>query len=345
MRHLPLLAWSLPVSLTGLVEGLLRSSRVLTVILAAQVVQLASDPATLVRGLRGLGVPRFLAFGIDLVLDALGPRAAGRKRGRRRGKRGRPGGRRRDAGDGDGGVDYRGLLRGDLGVVGERIGGLLRDAAGRARTLGLPPDLARDVAVLVGLVVLAMSLRFLRVVPGLPVAPGHKGILLIPLYLLSWKLTRSRWGATRYGLLLGVTSFALGMGKFGPFDILRHLTPGVFVDLAMPVATRLRRRPGALTWAFVGMGAAATRISTLAAIAVLVGAPAVFYAVLVPTVVAHLVFGFASGFVTRALLGLVEGWERDLDEGSEDPAEARGASSASPSAGAAGAVDTSGEGR
>ena len=168
----------------------------------------------------------------------------------------------------------------------------------RAEAYGLRPEALSDLAVITGLAVLSMTLRFLKVMPGLPVAPGHKSIILLPLYIVAYDLTVSRWGATQLGVVIGVTSFLMGEGKFGVFEIFRHITPGLFVDLVMPVARALVREPGAVTYALLGTGAAVTRVSTLLLVAYFVEAPSVFYAFLVPMVISNTVFGFLSGFVT-----------------------------------------------
>ncbi|MFQ5458910.1 MAG: energy-coupling factor transporter transmembrane component T family protein [Myxococcota bacterium] len=306
--QLALWDWTVPVNLTGVGIGLLRASRIVTIILAAQVVQRSGDGAGIVAGLRRLHAPPFLAYGLDLVLAALGgPEAARGGRRKRQGK------------SGESGFSFRRLLRGDVGLVGEKIQLLLAQTRARAGSYALAPAARSDLVMVGALAILAMSLRLLKVMPGLPVAPGHKGIVLIPLYICAATLTRARWGGTRYGLVVGVTSFLLGMGKFGPFDILRHLAPGVFVDLVTPIAGRVFRNPGALVYGLIGVGAAATRITALAAAAVVVEAPPAFYAFLAPMVVAHMSFGFLSGAVTVQLLK----WLRRLPEAdlsAEEPA-------------------------
>jgi len=164
-----------------------------------------------------------------------------------------------------------------------------------------------DLAVVVGLSVLAMTLRLLKFMPGIPVAPGHKGIIVIPLYIFAHTLTTSRWGASQFGLIVGITSFLMGMGgKFGPFDILRHVAPGLFVDLVMPLVTAVFKKPNVLVYGLVGMGAAVTRITTLIAVAAFVEAPPTFYVLLLPMVIANVVFGLLSGLVTFHLMKFVD---------------------------------------
>lgn len=289
----PLLAWEVSVNLSGVGRGLLFASRIVTVIYASQVVQRTGDGMGLVRGLRGWFVPVSVAYSLDLVLTLLG--TAGPRHGAGEG--------RRRKGEGGGTVEtLRRVLRGDVGFLVDLMQRNIARAKERAEGYGLKPEAVTDLAVIAGLGLLSMTLRFLKVMPGLPVAPGHKGIILLPLYIVAYDLTTSRWGATKLGVVIGVTSFLMGEGRFGIFEIFRHITPGLFVDLVMPAVRRLAREPGALLYALVGTGAAVTRLSTLLLVASFVQAPAIFYAFLLPMAIANTVFGFLSGFVTFHLM-------------------------------------------
>jgi hypothetical protein len=291
----------LPVNLTGIATGLLLSSRIVTLILASQLIQQTGSRTAIVDGLRALHVPAYLAYSLDLVLGALGPeereRGQGRGRGRNKGRR-----------DGSASaIVIKRLLRGDVGVLADMIEKQISQARARGAVYNLAPAVLNDLAVVVGLSVLAMTLRFLKVMPGIPVAPGHKGIILIPLYIFASALTASRWGASQFGLIVGITSFLMGMGgKFGPFDILRHIAPGFFVDLVMPFVTAVFKKPNVLVYGIVGMGAAVTRITALIAVAAFVEAPPTFYVLLLPMVIANVVFGLLSGFVTFHLMKFVD---------------------------------------
>ncbi|MFQ5415844.1 MAG: CbiQ family ECF transporter T component [Myxococcota bacterium] len=287
----------LPINLTGIGIGLLRSSRIVTIILASQIVQRSGEGKALVEGLRALRAPDFLAYGLDLVLDTLGPRRGGGGRGRRRKQE-----RRQEEEDGDSGFGFRRLLRGDTSALSELVQRRLAETQTRAADFGLAADVQRDLVAVGGLAVVAMSLRFLKLMPGLPIAPGHKGIVLIPLYICAHTLTAARFGATRFGLVVGVMGFLTGMGKFGPFDILRHAAPGLFVDLVMPLAVRISHKPNVLVYGLVGVGAAAMRVASLVVAALVVEAPAAFYALLLPMTIAQMTFGMLSGFVTVPLL-------------------------------------------
>ena len=300
---IPIWRWTLEVSLTGIVRGLLFSSRIATVIWASQLIRRVGHPESIVRGLRGLFVPAKIAYSLDLVLSLLGT-DGGRGGGRARGGPGRDG-EFTEARTGTFAI-IRQLLRGDVGVLVELMRRNIAVARERAEAYGLAPEAVSDLAVITGLGMLTMTVRFLKVMPGLPFAPGHKGVILLPLYIVAYDLTVSRWGATKLGVVIGMTSFLMGEGKFGPFEILRHVAPGLFIDLVMPAVRRLVSEPGAVVYALVGMGAAVMRVTTVLVVAYFVEAPKVFYALLVPMVVANTVFGFLSGFVTFHLMKSVQ---------------------------------------
>jgi hypothetical protein len=292
--------WVLDVNLTGLGRGLLLSSRIVTVIAASQILQRAGGPDSIVQGLRGLRVPASVAYSLDLLLGLVGgdrARGGGDGQGRRRGR----------SGDGPGALDVlRRMVKGDVGFLVELMQRSITRARERADGYGLKPDAVADLAVIGGLGALAMTMRFLKILPGLPFAPGHKGVVLLPFYIVAYDLTASRWGATQLGVVIGVTSFLMGEGKFGPFEVLREIAPGLFVDLVMPLVRRWVREPGALLYALVGTGAAMMRLSTLLVVAYLVEAPSAFYAFLVPTLVSNTLFGFLSGFVTFHVLKSIQ---------------------------------------
>lgn len=288
---------ALPVNVSGLVTGLLLSTRIVTLVLAGALVRHTGPPGDVVRGLEQLRVPPLVGAGLDLVLALMaGPGPHRRGSGRHR------------EGDGGGGrrLPFRRLLRGDVGLLVEAV----ERSIGRARRLAagsaVPRPLVNDLAVLAGLAAVGMTVRFVKFLPGLPIAPGHKGLVLIPLYVAANRLSSSRWGATQFGAIMGLASLLLGLSnKLGPLGLLRHLTPGLFVDLVVPPVRRIVTAPPAWIWGVVGAGAALTRVSSVVLAALVVAAPPAFYAMLIPMVVTNLVFGFLSGFVTARLLEAV----------------------------------------
>src|SRR5215468_8772497 len=150
-------------------------------------------------------------------------------------------------------------------------------------------------------IALAMaSLKMVKLLPGVPFASGHKVLLLFPLYVLASRLPHSRWGGTAAGSIMGVISFLQGDGRFGVLEILKHVAPGLVIDLAGPL---VRRMPAwSLGYCFLGLAAACGRITTELVLVVLLGARAEVYLFPAAILVPNLLAGFLSGFVTIFLL-------------------------------------------
>src|SRR5262249_54746541 len=274
--------------------------QILTVVLASAVVRLSGSGTDLVDGLRAFGLPRLFVHSFDRTLDLLG-------------------GLRRRAPDQDGsagaGVPSAPaaspglfailgcLVRGDVGSFVQSI----RDSLNRARVQvtgdaggRLDPRLAHDVAVVTGVALVMVSLKMVKLLPGVPFAPGFKTLLFFPLYILAAHRTHSRWGGTAAGAIMGVIGFLQGDGRYGVLEVLKHLAPGLVIDLSMPVVRRLPQ--SALVFCLLGFVAAIARTSTEFVIVVLLGARAEVYLFPAAQLVPNLIAGTLSGFVTPVVL-------------------------------------------
>ncbi len=314
--RLPLVDWVLPLHLTGLERAALMCFQILTLLLASTVVRLTGSGRDLVDGLRALRLPDLFVYSLDHTLELLG----GAKKSRR--------GRAEPAAQGGALSTVKRLLRGDIGGFVETIRTNIERAGERPgeesdRRLG--PRLVHDIGIVTGIALCMASVKVLKLLPGLPFAPGHKALLLFPLYVLASRLTHSRWGGTAAGSIIGVIGFLQGDGRFGVLDILRHVAPGLVIDLAEPL---VRRLPAwALGYCFLGTAAAAARITTELVLVLLLGARAEVYlfpaAVLVPNLVAGFLSGFVTIFVLRAFACSEDNVNTDQDaQGETKPNEA-----------------------
>lgn len=198
----------------------------------------------------------------------------------------------------------RRLLSGDSGHLVDMVeSGLARS---RARAGGEDTEQGRDVAVLAGLCALMLGTKLLKVLPGVPFAPGYKVLFIIPLYILAARLTRAPFGATLAGGVVGLLSFLMGDGRFGVFEVLKHVAPGLVVDAARPL---MPERPGFLTTSFfvaLGALAALARTSTMLAVVWFVEGSGPLYLLAGFQGVSQVLFGALSGLVAAALLGSLE---------------------------------------
>jgi hypothetical protein len=143
-----------------------------------------------------------------------------------------------------------------------------------------------------------LGIKALKILPSVPFAPGHKLIVLTPFYILAPLLAKRRFPATLVGLTMGTVAFLLGDGRYGIFEIAKHVTPGILCDLFVPVLVRGGRRPGPIVWSLFGALLAAGRLTTIFVIVLTVQAPRVAYAFLAPGLCFHVTFGALSGYVT-----------------------------------------------
>jgi hypothetical protein len=323
--------WELDVNVSGAAAGLAMALRILTVVLASQVAR-AGDMRALARGLGQLGMPRMAAVAVDATLVLLdgGGGGGGRGRGGGGGGRGRGGGRGGGGGGGRGGgggggepggfrAGLRRLAKGDVSAL---IDPFRRHVARVEQHLAetapdLPPHALRDVAIIAGVALTMLGIKMLKLLPGVPFAPGHKGVLLIPLYLAAGVMTRSKVGATLTGLTMGTVAFLLGDGRYGVFEIAKHVAPGIIVDLLIAPTRRLARggrTRRVVAWSVLGLLAALGRFATITLVALAVQPPAIVYAVLLPGLLVHGIFGALSGLVTAPLIAAL-----DRQSENEDP--------------------------
>jgi molybdenum storage protein len=347
------------LNLAGALTGLVMALRVLSIVLASQVAR-AGNPRALALGLAGMGIPRAASTCLDAVLVLVGEGGGRMRRRMAPGSgSGRGGGRDDGGGRGEGGGGGRGRHEGGLAVDGGRDSAEALDQPSEgfwasAKRLGrgdaapiasriqghitrVEHHLAasgsvggRDVAVIAGLALAMLGIRALKILPSIPFAPGHKLVVLTPLYIVAAMETRSPFGATLTGLTMGTTAFLMGDGRYGVFEIVKHVSPGIVCDLGVPWLTRTGRTPGPVVWSLFGGLIGATRFATIFAMTLAVQAPAVAYAILLPGLAIHTIFGVASGYVTHAVLGAMRVSRKSSDEQSRDTAEATATTPVSP---------------
>src|SRR5262249_24674900 len=294
--RVPLVGWLIPLNLTGLERAALMCLQILTLLLASTVIRLSGTGSDLVDGLRALRLPDLFVYSLDRTLELLwGATRSDRDRTKAAGQSGML-------------STVKRLLRGDIGGFVQTIrtnierAGEHPDHESNGR---LSPQLVHDIGIVTGIALCMASIKVLKLLPGLPFAPGHKALLLFPLYALASRLTHSGWGGTAAGSIRGVMGFLQGGGRFGFLEILKPGAPGLFIDFPGPVVPRLPI--WSLGYCFLGLAAAAGRVTTELVLVLLLGARAEVYlfpaAVLVPNLLAGFLSGFVTIFVLRAFVG------------------------------------------
>lgn len=317
----PGLGWSLPGAAAQWNEAAMLSARVLLIVWISVWVQLSSAPQAFVAALRGLRLPETAAMTIDATLALV---TGGDSRSRHPGGNGGGGhgsgggGSHGGGGGGHGGgggrgrdaaadhaartLTWRDLRARKAGVVVDLLDGALhRTAAYLHRTYPhLDEASIARVTLIAGGCVSIMSLRLLQILPGLPMAPGHKNLVVVPVMLFVAK-RHGGLGGTMLGLSLGLVSFMLGYGKFGIFESLHFIVPGILADLLAPWLSS-HRGPWQFAQLVVFGGIlGAGRFAANAALIVLAGTPVAALVAYSPMLASQIGFG-AAGALVGALL-------------------------------------------
>lgn len=299
--------WTIAVNLAGVSVAVLMCLRVLVLVMASVWVQQTGSPGDLVRAFERFGVPRFIAASIDGTIQLAAGGGGGTGGGRGGG---------RDQGQGRGGRDgqnkvllgFEQVRRGNLTFITDMVDRGL-DRAERF-VLRANPDLearqAKDIAIIVGMATAIMGTKLLQILPGIPIAPGHKNVVIIPLLLLASRLTSRRFGGLWTGLTAGVVSVLSGYGQYGILEIAQFAVPGLMADLLVPLV-----RPSHPRWlkfiefgvvgGFLGIGRFAANVLVI----LLAGAPAAAFVLYLPMLASQVFFGAISAFVSMVVLDSV----------------------------------------
>jgi hypothetical protein len=328
----PVSGWRpIALNLSGVASAAMMCLQVVTVVLVSAVVRVRGGGTDLVDGLRGFGLPVLFVYSIEHTLALLGGMRArggpgsgggratggggglGGGRGGGRGMGGGHGHRREDAvgtdevpGQDTGGSAVSTIgrfLRGDVGAFTAALHrSLTRAREHVARESGgrLDAGVVHDVAIATGISVMMMSLKMLKILPGLPFFSGFKTLLFYPLYILASDLTYSRWGGTVCGTIMGVIALLQGDGRYGVMEILKHAVPGFVVDLTWPVVKRVPR--AAIVYCVLGFILAIARTSTEFLTVLLLNPRDEVFLFPAVKLVPNLIAGTLSGLVTFVVL-------------------------------------------
>lgn len=289
----------LELSIDGLVLGCLMCLQIAVVILTSYVVRAINGSAAITKSLGALKVPELLAASLDVTLSLLESDEDSGGRGSGRG-RGRGGGRGQGAQQNKEGI-IQALKSRDLSALYKKIQQTVQQAAIKAETLGMSSARAGDVGIIAGIGAVMMAFKLVKILPGVAVFSGAKAIFFFPLYILASDRTSTRWGGTVAGTVMGIIAFLNGDGRYGLFEVFKHVVPGLVVDLVWPT---LRKFPRSI-WLYSALGLvlALARTSTefLMVLALAPGS-AELYIFPALKLIPNLSAGLLSGIVTYSVL-------------------------------------------
>ncbi|MGB0882635.1 MAG: hypothetical protein ACPGSO_06745, partial [Vicingaceae bacterium] len=227
-------------------------------------------------GLRKLGMPKDFSLIIDGILETIESQPKKKnKNGKNKGE----------------GISIKSVLKGNFSEITDLINSKLDEA--RATFAN------NDVAIISAFSLIVTLIRFMKITPGFPIAPGHKNVLIIPFFILASRLTNKRFAGTSIGFLSGIIHFMSGFGKYGPLGILQFALLGLIVDLFMLL---FKKSNSIIVFCIIGAIAGFTRVSAEIGLAWLLRMPVEYYLFYLPYVASQCLFGAASGIVTKYLI-------------------------------------------
>jgi len=284
------------------IEGLghagLMLSRVLLLVVSGLWVRLSEPAGAFVGALGKLGIPKTVAIVIDAGLSLTSGDSKGGGKGQGGGQ-GRGKGRNKQSGLAKTIVLFADIRQGRFGF----LDSLIDASFGKAKAYmaehypHMDDSIRRDAAIVLMVVVAVMSLKLLQLLPGLPFAPGHKNMLVIPLLVMAAMLTRGRFGGFAAGFSVGIVSFLMGYGKFGIFEVLQFALPGLLADVLLPLLVSGSGFWLLLKLTILGGLIGLTRFAANFMILMLAGSPELAWVVFAPMLISQVVFGALSSLV------------------------------------------------
>lgn len=294
--------WTPAINAGGIAFAALMCLRVAILVIASAWMQRTAPAGALVDALRILKLPESLAITVDASLALL---AGGGGSGHGTGK-GRGDGKGRNKADRDDqGISLRSLRKGNLGGVNELIDRSLSRAGTylHQRYPDLGARALNDMTIVLAVSLAIMGLKVLQILPGVPIASGHKNIIIVPLLLFAATSTHARFGGLLAGTAVGIVSFLLGYGKYGVLEIAHFALPGLLADLLLPLLRAQGRGGKLLQFALAGVVLGAGRFAANLLVIVLAGAPLPAFVLFAPMLISQVVFGALSCFASLLIVG------------------------------------------
>lgn len=289
--------WSIALSYDGMYKGGVMAGKLLAMLTITQVVRLSMTSQEFVKGLSGVGMSISSAEIIDQIIGVV----TEEKKGKGGGGDGSGGGKKnkeKEKKQNQEDTEIRAveiLTRGKVGNIPKKLVKRLQFAGENFKDSPNASIAASALAITL--------IRMVKIAPGLPLAPGHKSVLLFPVFIYGISNSEKRFSGVQIGSISGILHFSMGFGKFGPLGIIEFSIVGLVIDLML-------RLPFKKTNLFYLMliggtcGIVRITIEILLAYTLLPNSELsiAFILVYLPYIISQVSFGIASGFVSRALL-------------------------------------------
>lgn len=279
--------WVLAISYDGLMQGAIMVSKLVAMLMITQSVRLSMKKDEFVQGMTSLGLSKSSAEIIDEIFRIVSE-TKGKNKEKGKGKGQGAGQGKSDKGE----VKSRDVLfRGRVGKIPQKL--MERINFAKDKFANNPNAVVASSALSVTLI------RMVKIAPGLPLAPGHKNILMFPVFIYGITKSGKRFSGSQIGFISGILHFSMGFGKYGPLGILQFAVLGFVLDLLLMLPIK---KTNLIYLMFIGGMGGFVRISTELILAYILGMPNTFYLIYLPYIISQVAFGAASGFITRSIL-------------------------------------------
>lgn len=295
--------FTLALSYEGMITGGVMCTRLISMILITQIVRFSMEKAEFIEGISGLGLSKSSAEIIDTIIDIVGSEKSDQKGsgggGSGGGKGGGKGNNNSDSVEKSGKEDKAilVLLKGRVGNIPKKLVERLDFAS--SKFVNNPNATLGSAALAVTLI------RMVKIAPGLPIAPGHKNILAIPVFIYGVDKSEKSFGGMQIGLISGILHFSMGFGKYGALSILEFVVVGAVIDLMLMIPIK---RTNLIFLMIIGALAGTAKVS-FEILMIYLFLPkdsdittVLLIISLLPLIISQISFGIASGFISKAIL-------------------------------------------
>jgi len=286
--------WILAISYDGTIKGLVMASKLVGMLLITQVVRLSMSRKEFVKGMTSIGLSQSSAEIIDQIILIVSEQKGGGN-GNGGGKRNAKNNKDKNKNQ----VQSKDVLfKGKVGNIPKRLLEKIHYAT---------DQFSNNSNAIVASSALSLTLiRMVKIAPGLPLAPGHKNILMFPVLIYGVLKSKKKAAGLQIGFISGVLHFTMGFGKYGPLGILQFALLGWVFDLILKLPFK---KDKLLFLMFVGAFGGIFRVSTEIILAFAFGMPNAFYLLYLPYIISQIAFGIASGFISKAIIKTTENEE------------------------------------
>lgn len=287
----------------GLITAVQMLTRICLMLMVSLWVRLSSSQADFVGALKKLKIPEIIAVVIDLSINMLTTEKIIKHQGSGSGK-GSGGGKDSRKQKPKKALSYQELKSNKSGFIDR----LITTNFNQSHDLisknypSMSVEKRTDMIIILSTVAAIMSLKMFQMLPGLPIAPGHKNLIIIPLIMLASLSTKIRYGGLAAGFATGMVSFFMGFGKFGIFEVLHFALPGLVADWLAPAVKQATGKMLALKLMLIGGLIGVTRFAANFAILILAGSPKLAWVVFIPMLTSQVIFGALSSFICMVVL-------------------------------------------